>query len=128
MRIQAEEEMTHALKFFDYVLDRGGKVTLGAIAATPSEWTGYIQPFADALEHEQKVTAWINDIADLAHSEKDYATMSFLNWFIDEQVEEEKTTGEILDRLKLAGDSKSSLFLLDNELKARQIESVTEAV
>jgi ferritin len=127
MRIQAEEEMIHALKFFDYVLDRGGKVNIGMITATPSVWAGYIQPFADALEHEQKITAWINDIADIAHTEKDYATMSFLNWFIDEQVEEEKTTGEILDRLRLAGDSKSSLFLLDNELKARKIEVATKA-
>ncbi len=122
MRIQAEEELTHALKFFDYVLDRGGKVTIGAIPAPSIEWNDPIQPFVDALDHEKKVTAWINELVDLAHQEKDYASISFFNWFVDEQVEEEKTTTEIVERLKLAGDSKASLFFLDSQLMNRQVE------
>jgi ferritin len=119
MRIQAEEEQFHALKFFDYVLDRGGHVELGAIAAPQVKWENAIAPFEDAYEHEQKVTAWIHELMDLAHQEKDYAAISFLNWFVDEQVEEEKNTSEILDRLHLSGESRASLFMLDNELKTR---------
>lgn len=119
MRIQAEEELFHALKFFDYVLDRGGHVALGAIDAPKVVWDNAITPFEEAYEHEQKVTAWIHDLMELAHQEKDYAAISFLNWFVDEQVEEEKNTSEILDRLHLSGDSKASLFMLDNELKTR---------
>lgn len=119
MRIQAEEELFHALKFFDFVLDRGGHVELDAIAAPQVKWNNAVTPFEDAFTHEQKVTAWINELMELAHQEKDYATISFLNWFVDEQVEEEKNTSEILDRLHLSGDSKASLFMLDNELKTR---------
>lgn len=119
MRVQAEEELFHALKFFDYVLNRGGHVELGAIAAPQIKWENAIKPFEDALEHERKVTGWINDLMSLAHTEKDYAAISFLNWFVDEQVEEEKNTSEIIDRLHLSGDSKASLFLIDNELKTR---------
>jgi len=127
MRVQAEEELTHALKFFDYVLDRGGKVTIGAISAPKIEWNDPVQPFVDALEHERKVTAWIDELVDLAHKEKDYATISFLNWFVDEQVEEEKTTSEIVERLKLAGDSKASLFFLDSQLLNRQVEKSSKS-
>jgi ferritin len=101
------------------VLDRGGHVALGAIDAPQIKWDNAITPFEDAYEHEQKVTAWIHELMDLAHQEKDYAAISFLNWFVDEQVEEEKNTSEILDRLHLSGDSKASLFMLDNELKTR---------
>ena len=119
MRIQAEEELFHALKFFDFVLDRGGHVELDAIAAPQVKWNNAVTPFEDAFIHEQKVTAWINELMELANQEKDYATISFLNWFVDEQVEEEKNTSEILDRLHLSGDSKASLFMLDNELKTR---------
>ena len=119
MRIQAEEELAHALKFFDYVLDRGGNVALGAIDAPQVKWDNEVAPFEDAYAHEQNVTAWINELMDLAHSEKDYAAISFFNWFIDEQVEEEKNASEILDRLSLTHSSPASLFLLDNELKQR---------
>lgn len=122
MHVQAEEEMMHALKFFDYVIDRGGKVKIGQIAAPPSEWESPLAAFEDALRHEQLVTGWINELADLAFSEKDHATSSMLQWFIDEQVEEEATTSEIVERLKLIGDSKGALFFLDNELKARKPE------
>ncbi|MCX8054115.1 MAG: ferritin [Ignavibacteria bacterium] len=120
MHVQAEEEMMHALKFFDYLIDRGGKVKIGQIAAPPSEWESPLAAFEDALRHEQLVTGWINELADLAFSEKDHATSSMLQWFIDEQVEEEATAGEIVERLKLIGDSKGALFFLDNELKQRK--------
>jgi ferritin len=120
MHIQAEEEMLHALKFFDYVIDRGGKVKIGQIGAPPSEWESPLAVFEDALRHEQLVTGWINELADLAFAEKDHATSSMLQWFIDEQVEEEATTSEIVERLKLIGDSKGALFFLDNELKSRK--------
>lgn len=120
MHVQAEEEMMHALKFFDYLIDRGGKVKIGQIAAPPSEWESPLAAFEDALRHEQLVTGWINDLADLSFNEKDHATSSMLQWFIDEQVEEEATTSEIVERLKLIGDSKGALFFLDNELKQRK--------
>lgn len=119
MHIQAEEEMMHALKFFDYILDRGGKIQIGQIAAPPAEWESPLAAFEAALHHETLVTGWINDLADLAFAEKDHATSSMLQWFIDEQVEEEATAGDIVERLKLIGDSKGALFFLDNELNSR---------
>lgn len=121
MHIQAQEEMQHALKFFDYIIDRGGKVVISEIKAPQSEWPDIKKPFADALEHEQLISQHINDLADLAISEKDHATSSFLQWFIDEQVEEEATTSEIVERLDLVGDSKGAMFMMDNELKSRQL-------
>ena len=127
MRIQAEEEMTHALKFFDYLLDRGGKPVLAAIAAPPSEWTNPVKVFEDAYHHEQLVTSWIHELADLAITERDHATSSMLKWFIDEQVEEEATTGEIYDRLVMVGDNPTALFFLDNELKARKAAPAADA-
>ena len=127
MHLQAEEEMMHALKFFDYLIDRGGKVIIGAIAAPQTEWESPLAAFEDALKHEQLVTGWINDLADLAFSEKDHATSSMLQWFIDEQVEEEASTGDIVERLKLIGDSKGALFFLDNELKSRKPAAANNA-
>jgi len=120
MRLQAQEEMMHALKIFDFVLDRGGKVKLDQIPAPPSSWDNPTAPFEDSYKHEQLVSSHINEIQDLAFGLKDFATVSFLNWFANEQVEEEKDTNDILDRLHLAGDSKASLFLMDRELGARQ--------
>ncbi len=127
MRIQAEEEMLHALKFFDYVIDRGGEVSIGQIASPKHDWNSPVEAFEDALKHEQLVTEWINGLAELAMQEKDFASSSMLNWFIDEQVEEEATTGEIVDRLKLVGDSKSGLFMIDSELKQRKKAPVAPA-
>lgn len=120
MRVQAQEEMAHALKLFDYLLDRGGEVKLSAIDAPPDKWDSPIAGFEASYAHEQKVTEWINNLADLAIKEGDHATHIMLQWFITEQVEEEKTVSEIVDRLKLAGDSRGSLFMLDNELKTRK--------
>lgn len=124
MRIQAQEENMHAMKFFDYLLERGGNAQIYKIEAPPNKWESPLAVFENTLEHEQMVTSSINDIADLAIHEKDHATNIFLQWFISEQVEEEATTGEILDRLKLAGDARAALFMLDNELKTRQLTPV----
>ena len=119
MRLQAEEEMLHAMKFYDFIINRGGRVELAALAAPPVEWTDPVHAFTNTVEHEETITNSINELAGLAHAEKDFATSSFLQWFIDEQVEEEANTNEILDRLKLIGNEKSGLFYLDNELKQR---------
>lgn len=123
MRIQAQEELEHAMKFFDYLLDRGGRPVVGEIKAPKADWSNALNVFEDALAHEKYVTSEINKIADLAIEERDHATTSFLKWFIDEQVEEEATTGEIVDRLKLIGDNSGGLFMLDNELKNRPAEA-----
>lgn len=120
MRIQAQEEMQHGMKFFDYLLDRDGKVEIGTIDSPPTEWKSPLDAFENALEHEKTITKHINELADLAFEQKDHATSNLLQWFVDEQVEEEATTGEIVDRLKLAGDAKSPLFMLDSELKGRK--------
>ena len=119
MRIQADEELQHAMKFFDYVLDRGGRPTIGEIKAPPSDWDTPLDAFKAALEHEEFVTGEINKLVDLSMELKDHATTNMLQWFVDEQVEEEATTGEIVDRLKLAGDAKGALFMLDSELAKR---------
>jgi len=126
MRIQAQEEMMHAIKFFDYLINRGGEVKLGQIAAPPQQWDSPLSAFEAAYEHEQLVTASINEMAGLSLQESDHATNVFLHWFITEQVEEEATVSEIVDRLRLAGDSKSSLFILDNELKQRTLPAGQE--
>jgi ferritin len=120
MRIQAGEEMQHAMKFFDYLLERDGKIVLGTIEAPPTEWASTLDAFEKALDHERYITKNINELADLAFEQRDHATSNMLQWFVNEQVEEEATTGEIVDRLKLAGDSKSPLFMLDSELKNRK--------
>lgn len=119
MRVQAQEEMTHAIKFYNYQIDRRGKVELGAIEKPPVAWKSPLDVFEATLEHEEKVTARINNLADLAISEKDHAMGSFLKWFIDEQVEEEASADEIIQKLKLANNSADSLFMIDKELAAR---------
>ncbi len=119
MRVQAQEETFHAMRFFDYLIDRGGELKLARIDAPPMKWKNTLEAFTGALAHEQMITESINEIADIATQEKDFATISFLQWFINEQVEEEATAGEIVDRLKMAQDSAGALFMLDTELKAR---------
>lgn len=123
MRLQAQEEMTHALKFFDYMINRGANVEIGAIAEPKMKWDNPLVTFEEALEHEQMITASINKLAEIAYDEKDYATSSFLQWFIDEQVEEEATTSEIVERLKMSEGAKGPLFMLDTELKQRQLSA-----
>ncbi|MBN1166620.1 MAG: ferritin [Methanospirillaceae archaeon] len=120
-RIQAQEERDHALKFYDYVLARGGAVTLTPIAGPPTEWRTPADAFAFQLEHEQKVTELITNLVNLAQKEKDHASYNMLQWFIDEQVEEEENARDILDKLKLIEGEKGTgvLFMLDKELATR---------
>lgn len=119
MRVQAQEEMMHAMKFYDYVNERGGKVTLEAIAKPETNWTSPLAVFEAVLKHEEHVTSLINDLVDLAISEKDHASNNFLQWFVSEQVEEEASAGEVVERLKLIKDNTSGLFMMDAELGKR---------
>ena len=119
MSIQFKEEQEHALKFSKYLQDQGEKAVLGAMEAPKTEWKGILEMFKDALLHEKKVTAWINDLNTLAIEEKDYATQSMLKWFIDEQVEEESNCNEAISALTLVGNSASGTFMLDRQLGKR---------
>ncbi len=119
MRVQAQEELVHAIKFYDFVNERGGRVVLQTVKAPPSEWTTPVSVFEDTLKHERQVTRRINDLVDVALKEKDHATNIFLQWFVTEQVEEEASAKEILEKLKLLGDARGGLFMLDRELAQR---------
>ena len=119
MRNQAMEEQVHAMKFYNYVNDRGGKVKLGAIEAPPTAWKSPQDAFQYGLKHEGKVTALINNLVDLAAKEKDHASSSFLQWYVDEQVEEEASFGGIVDKLRLVAGTKNGLFMIDKEMAAR---------
>lgn len=119
MRYQAQEELTHAMKFYDFVNERGGQVDLHAIDAPRKEWKSPLEVFENALEHEQLVTKRINDLVDTALEERDHATNIFLQWFVTEQVEEEDNVGDIVNKLKLIGDTGNSLFMMDKELALR---------
>lgn len=119
MKAQTQEEMVHAMKFYDYVNERGGKVLLTAIDAPPTQWDSTLAVFEYTYKHEQKVTGLINDLVDLAISEKDHATNNFLQWFVAEQVEEESSADEVVQKLKIAGDQGGGLFMLDRELGQR---------
>jgi ferritin len=119
MYYQAQEELEHSLKFYDFVIQRGGKVQLTQIAAPPTEWDSPMAVFEATLAHEQKVTGLINDLVEIAHEERDHATNIFLQWFVSEQVEEEESVGGVLEQLKLMGDAKGGLFMIDRELAKR---------
>ena len=108
LRKQSEEELVHAMKFFDYLIDRGGRVVL--------------EMFEEVLEHEREVTGMINNIYDLATSKNDQATLVMLHWFIEEQVEEEKSAEAVVEQLKLAEDNPAALLILDRELAVREGE------
>lgn len=114
-RKQSEEEHGHGMKIYNYINDRNMQVNLQAIGQPPSTFESYEQIFQMALEHEQKVTRWIYEIYDLAFREKDHATHVFLQWFITEQVEEEKNANDNLDLIRLIGDNRSALLVLDQE-------------
>jgi len=120
MQQQAQEEMFHAMKMFSYVNERGGRVILQAVEQPQTEWTSASDVFANVLSHEQKVTGLINDLVNLALDERDHATNIFLQWFVSEQVEEEASAGDIVDKLKLIGNDANGLFMLDRELGQRQ--------
>ena len=119
MRIQAEEERTHALKFFEYIIDRGGRVVLQAIEQPPVEFGSPLDVFEQALRHEQEVTVAINGLVGRVAGANDYASQAFLQWFVTEQVEEEKTATQVVETLKMIGDNKVALLMLDRELAQR---------
>ncbi|NUM56187.1 MAG: ferritin [Candidatus Hydrogenedentes bacterium] len=119
MRIQAREEMGHSLKFYTYIHDVGGRVELDAIAKPPVDYKSPLAVFEDALGHEQNVTKAIYKLMDLALAESHHATSTFLQWFVTEQVEEEKVADDIVKRLRLVGNSPEGLFLMDRELATR---------
>lgn len=120
MKKQSQEEYGHAMKIYGYLNDVGAKVDLQTIEKPKSEWKDSLDAFSDALEHEKKVTKMINDLTDQAISEKDHSTNIFLHWFVEEQVEEVATAQQIVDKLKLVGDNKNGLFMLDRELGSRE--------
>ncbi|HEY0673207.1 MAG TPA: ferritin [Longimicrobiales bacterium] len=122
MRMQAREEVNHGMKLFDYVNDRNGRVTLKALEQPPVNFKSALDVFEHALEHEKKVTSMIHSLYALATKENDYATQVALQWFINEQVEEEATATKVVDRLKIAGNDGAALLLLDRELGSRQAE------
>jgi ferritin len=121
MKIQAEEEHAHGLKFFDFLITVGGQVSLEAIAKPQAEWSSAKNVFEESLKHEMYITERINKLVDLAMEERDHAVRSFLNWFVDEQVEEMNNVQEILDKFEIIGESKGSLFMLDRELGKRAL-------
>ena len=119
LRVQSQEEVSHAMKFFGFVNERGGRVVLHAIDQPPIDFESPVQIFEATLEHERKVTAMIHRLYEIALQEKDYPAQVMLHWFIDEQVEEESTAGQILDTLKMIGDKGYALVALDRELGKR---------
>ena len=119
MRVQAQEENFHAMKFFNFVLDRQGRVILKAIDAPPNKWKTPLECFKAVYDHEVKVTGLINKLATLAEKEDDHATRVLLHWYINEQVEEEANADQIVQKLKLIGSEPSGLFMVDQELAKR---------
>lgn len=119
LRVQAKEELAHAMKFYDYLSEAGGRPVLDAIEAPPRDWDGPKAAFAEVLAHEQAVTRMIGDLMDLAIGEKDHATVAFLQWFVTEQVEEEKNAGDILAQVEGLGETLGHLFWLDHHLGKR---------
>ncbi len=122
MRVQAQEELGHAMKFYHHVIERRGRVTVAAIAVPSISWKSPLNAFEDAFKHEQKVTGMINDLANMAVGEKDHATANMLQWFIDEQVEEESSTDAIVQKLKMIGTNTGGLYMLDRELAQRKVK------
>ena len=119
LRIQAQEELVHAMKFYDFINERGGRVMLQPVEGPPTEWSSPLDVFENTYKHEQKVTGLINDLVNLAVKEGDHATNIFLQWFVTEQVEEESSADEVVQKLKLMGDAKGGLFMLDREMAQR---------
>lgn len=118
-RIQYKEEFDHAMIFMNYINARGGKVELAPIADVPQSWDSPIDAFRATLDHEQKVTGYINELYALAEQEHDFATRQMLNWFVAEQVEEEESASDLIDNLLLVGEDGTGIYQIDQELAAR---------
>jgi ferritin len=120
MKMQFQEELNHAMKFFDYITERGGRVRLGDIKRPPSDWNSPLDAFEATYKHEVHVTSRINQLVELALEEKDHATYNMLQWFVTEQVEEEASADEIVQKLRMVGDRVEALLMMDRELAQRQ--------
>lgn len=119
MNIQFQEEQAHAFGFFNFLIERGGKVTLEAIEAPKIDWKNAIEIYTDTIKHEELVTSLINELVTLATKEKDYASANFFQWYVKEQVEEEAAATTILNQLKLVNGEGQALLMLDRELQTR---------
>lgn len=119
MTVQNEEESFHAMKFFRYLSERGGRVTLETIEKPQFDWESPLAAMEAALQHEQYITSRINDLMNLAMEEKDHATASFLRWFVDEQVEEEDNVNEVVQKLRILGSDGGGLFMMDRDMATR---------
>ena len=126
MRVQAQEELFHAMKIYDYILERGGNVQLKTIDAPSSEWVSPLAIAEEVVHHEAKVTGLINDLVEVALADKDHAANIFLQWFVAEQVEEEDSVGEVFERMKMVGDDSAGMFAMDLELAKRVYAAPTE--
>lgn len=125
MKVQADEEKSHAMKMFDFIAEKGGEVEILGFETPVVKGTNILEIFEETLEHEQWVTQRINLLMDIAQEEKDYSAISFLNWFIDEQVEEESTADGIIKKLRLIGDNGNGLYQMDKELGQRVFVDTT---
>ena len=126
MKVQFEEETFHAMKMLDFVNERGGRVILQPIGEVPAEWEGVLNIFEETLAHEEKVTSLINECVNVGIKEKDHATVNFLQWYVDEQVEEEATASEIIDQLKMVNCEGQGLYMMDKEFKTRSFSALAE--
>lgn len=119
MKAQRLEELVHALRFFDYVVEQGGRVKMMAVEGPPIEWDSPLAAFEAALAHEKKVTGLINGLVDVAVGEGDDTTREFLQWYVDEQEEEEESAGSVVEKIRATGGSKDAMTALDEELGRR---------
>ena len=127
MRVQNQEEQFHATKLYNYILERGGKVVLRQIVAPPSGWNSPLGIFEATLEHEHNVTGMINNLIYLAREEKDNASEIFMQWYVNEQVEEEDNSSTVLSQLKLIKDSPQALYIMDKQMAQRVFTPPTAA-
>ena len=127
LKMQTQEEVFHAMKIYGYILERGEKVKLTTIEEPKIEWKDLEEIFSAALGHEQKVTAMINDLVDLSIEISDHATKKFLDWFVEEQVEEEAAAGDVLNKVKMVKDAPGAIFMLDNQMGQRTFTPPTAA-
>jgi len=127
MKIQADEEHLHAMKFYAYLIQKGGRAILTSIETPKSDWKSALDAYEDTYTHEKFITASIDELVNLCHEVKDHATTNFLQWFVTEQVEEEANVTKIIDDLKLIGDNNYGIFMLDRELGTRVAAPQTPA-
>lgn len=119
MTVQAQEEMTHALRLYKHLVDRGGRALMKPIDGPATEWDSPLACFQAVAEHEAKVTSLINGLMSLAREENDFASESFLHWFVNEQVEEEASAAEVVGKIKMVEQTQGGLYMLDAEMAAR---------